>query len=322
MTLNAFAVSNGAAQSLYLIKKGDVFSQIVRKELPGPLYGPRGRLVEVLGYNPQIKNPHRIYPSQTITLRPSAPVELLSTTEKIIPLDVESQQDQREISSSSGPEGWSVSALYGAKFVSVSQSGALGTADVGVLFLNNFKLKSEFTLDDWSAWLQLDSYKFKYKSLSAGDEQSMYAADIGASYKWILGSIGAEQSPLFKSSAGSLEMTKMALMYLSVGAKKNIELPTRKPTVVRLKGWLRYPIASATDNAQVEVDSVSGFGLRGQVELNRLIFSKENYSLHGSWMTDVGYQKVSQVVKWGASSGKVESNLVSASTALGVLFGF
>jgi hypothetical protein len=39
-------------------------------------------------------------------------------------------------------------------------------------------------------------------------------------------------------------------------------------------------------------------------------------------MTDVGYQKISQRVEWGVSSGKVETTILNTSTAIGLLLKF
>lgn len=50
---------------------GEVLSKIVLKKYPNPdykIYGPTGKIKDVLKLNPQIKAPHLIYPNQVITL--------------------------------------------------------------------------------------------------------------------------------------------------------------------------------------------------------------------------------------------------------------
>ncbi len=232
------------------------------------------------------------------------------------------KEKSRRVSETLGLEEWNISALYGAKYLSVSQSGALGKAEVGVMFLNALKLNSEFLFDDWSFGFQLESYKFKYETLTSGDAKSMYSLNLYGSYKWFLGGLNIEQNPLFRNNSGSIEMTKMSLMYLSLGAKKDIELPTRKPTVLKLKGWVNYPFSSSSDNADIKLDSIKGFGVIGQAELNRQIIAKEDYSLHATWMTQLGFKKITQDVEWDVSKGEAKSNILDASTALGLLFKF
>lgn len=354
ITLNAFIANLGFAQDIYVIKKGDTLSHLIKKKFPhDSLYGRQGKLAEVLSQNLQIKNPNIIFPNQKIQFHPSIVTETsspIAKTENIIIPDTSSvpenfatdvverkpeiildeksepaqqpKEKDRHVSENLGLAEWNISALYGAKYLSVSQTGALGKGEVGVLFLNDLKLNSEFLFDDWSFGFQFDSYKFKYETLTSGDSKQMYALNLFGSYKWFLGGLKIEQNPLFRNNSGNIEMTKMTLMYLSLGAKKDIELPTRKPTVLKLKGWVNFPFSSSSDNADIKLDSIKGFGVNGQVELNRQIFAKEDYSLHATWMTQVGFQKVTQDVEWDVSKGEAKSDILGASTTLGLLFKF
>lgn len=359
VTVLSMLSNYGFAQDFYTVRRGDTLSHIVKRNYPNDkLYGRNGKLAEVLEHNPHIKNPNRIFPNQKISfgiqIAVSEPlkVEYQSTASSVIPFveappqenrlvvvppvdekvepiissEEETQptpkKENRKVSEAMGLEEWNISALYGMKYLSVSQSGALGKAEVGVLFLNDLKLNSEFLFEDWSFGFQLDSYKFKYKTLSSGDSQQMYAANLYGSYKWLLGGLNIEQNPLFRNNSGNIEMTKMTLMYLSLGAKKDIELPTRKPTTLKLKGWVNYPFSSSSDNADIKLDSVKGFGVMGQAELNRQILARDEYSLHATWMTQLGFQRITQDVEWDVSKGEAKSSIVDASTAIGLLFKF
>ncbi len=352
----SMVASSGLAQDIYTVKFGDTLSHVVKRRYPtDKLYGRRGKLVEVLEHNPHITNPNRIFPNQKIHFVPAIVVEPTQSVAVVTPVIVPEEmspiveatperpqenfveaktevtpevieppkkEESRKVSEQKGLEEWNISALYGAKYLSVSQTGALGKAEVGVLFLNDLKLNSEFLFEDWSFGFQIDSYKFKYKTLNSGDSQQMYAVNLYGSYKWLLGGLNIEQNPLFRNNNGNIEMTKMTLMYLSLGAKKDFELPTRKPTTLKLKGWVNYPLSASSDNADIKLDSVKGFGVTGQVELNRQIIAKNDYSLHATWITQLGVQKITQDVEWDVSKGEAKSSIVDASTAIGLLFKF
>lgn len=340
----SMVASSGLAQDIYTVKLGDTLSHVLKRRYPtDKLYGRRGKLVEVLEHNPQIKNPNIIFPNQKIHFVPAVVIEptqsVADVTPVIVPREIvptveektevtpevvepPKKEESCKVSEQKGLEEWNISALYGVKYLSVSQSGALGKAEVGVLFLNDLKLNSEFLFEDWSFGFQIDSYKFKYKTLTSGDSQQMYAVNLYGSYKWLLGGLNIEQNPLFRNNNGNIEMTKMTLMYLSLGAKKDFELPTRKPTTLKLKGWVNYPLSASSDNADIKLDSVKGFGVTGQVELNRQIIAKNDYSLHATWMTQLGVQKITQDVEWDVSKGEAKSSIVDASTAIGLLFKF
>lgn len=318
--LNMFIANYGIAQDTYIVKRGDTLSHIIKTRFPNDtLYGHKGKLAEVLEQNPHIKTPDLIYRNQRIAftrsvIKPAIPVAT-DNFPSLLP-------EIRKLTHPIQKDEWNIAALYGAKYVSVSQSGALGKADVGVLFLNDLKLHSEFVFDNWAFGFQIDSYTFKYQTLTSNDSKKMYSLDLLSSYKGFVAGLAIEQIPLFRNNAGLIDMNKQTLMFLVLGAQKDIELSTAKPTALKFKTWFKLPVSSSTDNAQVEVKSVTGIGVRGQVELNRQIFAKLNYSLHATWMAQLGYQKVSERVEWDTSAGKVESNLIDSSTALGLLIKF
>lgn len=312
--LNFCLLNHGFAQDSYLVKKGESLSNIVKRQFPNDrLYGPKGKLAEVLVMNPHIKNPNFILPNQRIIF-----------VREEIPVRQDAPTLIREAKNMNYPsdDEWGVSALYGAKFISVTQSGALGKVQVGVLFLNDFKINSVFRFKDISIGFNLDSYKFKYETVTSGDSERMYALDLFSSYRWVIGGVGIEQTPLFRNDAGVVEMTKQSLMYLSLGMKKDIQLQAKKPTTLKLKTSFRFPVMNSTDSADIELKSVSGLGLNGQVELSRLIFAQKEYYLKATWISDFGYQKISQNVEWDTSSGESESVFYNFSTALGLLFQF
>jgi|GEM_PF-7066571 len=61
LSLSAFA-------DLYRIRRKETLSQIVHRFLPGRVYGKKGNLKKILALNPQIRDPDRIFPGQTVEL--------------------------------------------------------------------------------------------------------------------------------------------------------------------------------------------------------------------------------------------------------------
>jgi hypothetical protein len=313
----------GLAQDFYVIKSGDVFSRIIQNKYPSErIYGAKGKLAEVLQNNPDIKNINLILPNKKIYFASQIAIEasspVLAEKARLVPR----KKEDPKISEQKRLEEWNISAIYGGKYLSVSQSGALGKVEFGDLFINNLGLNSDFNFKDWSFGFQFDSYKFKYKALTTRDFQQMYAVNLYGSYKWFLGGLNIEQNPLFRNNNGNIEMTKMTLMSLSVGVKKDIELPTRKPTMLKLKGWLSSPLTASSDNAEIKHNSITGHGIHGEAELNRQLIAKDKYTLHATWTSQAGAQRINQKVEWDVSVGESKSNIINASTSLGLLFKF
>lgn len=311
--LLSFFMDQGFAQNFYTVIKGDILSRIVKKKFPRQkLYGQSGKIAEVLEHNPNIKNPNLIYPNQKIYLEPYSAIKEETSV---------SEEKGREMNKKTS-ERWSLAALYGVKFLSASQSGDLGKADVGELFFHDLILNSEFLFNDLSLGIQLESYKFKNKKLKQSDSRQMYSAKFYGTYKWILGGVSFEDVPLFKSQNGNADMTKVTILSLDFGAKKDFKLEAKKPTILKLKGWLNYPLSSTSSSSKAKLESIQGIGVTGQADFNKEFYRTQVYSLHGIWMTQLGFQNISQKVDWDASRGKVKSNFINASTAVGVLFKF
>lgn len=225
---------------------------------------------------------------------------------------------ERKISSLEAKEEWNISLAYGAKYLSITQKVGTIDADLGIVYPSNVQLMSEFIHNDWSAWFQFDSYEFSYETNTSKDKERMSSVEFGSSYKWLMGALGVEQNPLFNMTDQIVGLARQSTTYVAIGAKKDIELTTQKPSSLNLKAWFSYPIATMSSNADVELSNVSGMGVRGQVEFNRQIMKGPDYSLHATWSTNVGYQKIEQDLKWGNLDEKVKTTIIGASSTIGL----
>ncbi len=313
----------GLAQDAYIIKDGDILSRIVEEQFPEErIYGPKGKLHEVKGLNPQLENLDTLLPNQKIILPPrqqDIPTPKLNEKKKNIVTESKKPRNKEEKKVIEIKKN--ISAAYGMRYVSVSQTGALGKPDTAVIIFNNLRLNSEFNFNDWSIGFQFESYKIP-PLLDAKNSEQMYALNLYGSYRWILFGIDTEQNPLFRNNLGKFDMTKMTTVSLSVGARKDFNLPAEKPTMLILKGWLSRPISVSSSDADVKLNSVTGYGILGELDLTREIFSKDKYLLYATWMNQIGLQKIIQEVKWNTSVGESKSNILNASTSLGVLLKF
>lgn len=231
------------------------------------------------------------------------------------------KEPSRGISFIPGLNEWNTSFSYGAKYLSLSQKGSLiEDADVNVTFLNNIKIHSEFIFENWTGWFHFETYRFKYSTLTKGDSKTMTSLEFGASYKWLLATLGTDENPLFRNNGGEVELAAMNIVYLGLGVKKDFEIPSMGPTFLRLKGIARYPLMTGTSDTNVQTSGVSGYSLMTRAELSRQIYSKVNYSVLLTFMGGIDYQNLSQDVTWGNQKGNADSSIISASAGLGLLF--
>jgi nucleoid-associated protein YgaU len=67
--LGTLLIAPAIAAQTHIVQEGDVLSKIVLKKYPNPdykIYGPSGKIKDILKLNPQLKGPHLIYPNQEI----------------------------------------------------------------------------------------------------------------------------------------------------------------------------------------------------------------------------------------------------------------
>lgn len=229
---------------------------------------------------------------------------------------------QRRVSSVDVKEEWNISLLYGAKYLSITQKVGTIDANLGIVYPSNVQLVSELIYNDWSTWFRFDTYEFSYETTTSKDKDRLSSVELGLSQKWLMGALGIEQNPLFNMSNEIIGLARQSTTYVALGAQKVIELPTQKPTSLNVKAWFSYPIATSSSNADVELSNITGFGIRGQVEFNRQIVKRPDYSLYATWSTNVGYQKIEQDLKWGNLDDKVKSTIIGASSTIGLQLKF
>jgi hypothetical protein len=338
-------INSSFAKEIYLLQPGETISHAVEKLYPNDrIYGRRGKLAEVLKNNPQIQNLKNVPPGTKIYFTPSTtPAQTKVSATEVAPAEVSSDNKLEEVVPQSHVEektkkvvkktpeeiveidaviNRNVSIVYGFRYLSVSQSGSLGKADLGILTPTDLKLRTDFSFDEIHFGLLVETYSFKHTNSNDNDPKRMYAANLYSTYKWLYGGLGFEQNPLFKVINDKNEMTRMTLMYLSLGLKKDFRFKSKNPTLVSLKTWASLPISSTTENSNTTSASVSGIAVNGQFEVGRNFFERDDYSLQWVWSTQMGMQQISQNIKWDELNGNVNSNIISASSNLGILLNF
>lgn len=315
-----------SASDEYVVKKGDVVSRVVKDHYPNDqLYGPRGKIIEILKNNPHIKNADLVFPKQKIKLNTASD----SSLERVVILDHAddpiadvdpSETIQTTDEKSDG--NWKVSLYYGAKDLSVNQKGVLGKGEVGVLYFNYLRLHTEYQVNKWAWGFQYDTFNLRYRALGETRTNRMNGLFLYGSYNWLLAGLHFDQTPLFKNSGTEVDFYKVTPAYLSLGARKDFDLKWNRPATIALKGWFGYPLKVFSESSNVDVLSSQGYSLNAQMELNYQIWERPNYSMYATWYTGVAHKNLDQKVESGTSKGSVETRILDVSTNLGLLFKF
>lgn len=283
------SLSMAWSQTTYTVQQGDTLSGITKKVFRKKIYGPDGKLQEVLKHNPQIKNPNVIYPSQVVNLKEEAaqPIETPSSAQVDTPAQQTETSEQTPAQASveeiTSYEPWQryAYALYGGEYVSHDQSGSLGEADITGTSFYNFRAGYLAKKSDRSWMAELESARFFSKKAS---KQLLNLDVIGERKKYLFG-IGFQQLPLFTIGTGTQHLESENYIYLNLG-------------------W-------GNDNWKALVrPAVDGFGLAGRFEINRELFRRNDRVWSLNWQNDINY--------WSLSKDDVDTKSTSISSLLGL----
>lgn len=313
--------------SSYIVKNGDTFSEIVGRYTspPPPLYGKNGRIARILSFNPSIKNPNHIKIGETIILGKvsknggyEAHFELPIKTKK----QAKKRLKKVQVLDKDGTGIFDFGLGAGARYYSHTQSGALGSANIGTLFLNNLSLFTSYTRREFGVKMNIDSYKYKYSANSSESEKQLYSYSLQVSYNRFLLGLGVEQQPLFKNSNGTIEMVAESAVLPFLGYKWHIELSEKIKTYLDIQASASYLVDSSASDSSVKISSHSGYGADVKTKLVRKLGSSKRYPLYYFWSNDISYRNYERNVEWSTSSGKANTEQINLNSTIGLKIEF
>jgi hypothetical protein len=304
------------------VAPGETLSEIVKRNFPGRrIYGNTGKVKQVINLNPEVRDENLIFPNQIIKLKVEADTNTPEPLETIVPSDhVASKVTDIEVVQRP-LKNWSpsVSAFYGLKYISLSQKGALGDASINAVFYNYLKLETTLAREDWLARISFDTFRINYQDDTSTSRESFYNLDLTLARKHLVASLGMQQSPLLSSQTDTSGVSKQELIYLGLGLRNEFEL---RKVNLELSSELRYLLDSFVDNSPKKISNLSGYRATAQARLKVEILKKNDRQLFATWLNEIGYQEISQNIKWGDSSGKIKSKATDAISAIGLLVNF
>lgn len=332
MALLVFSHS-ARGMGVYIVKEGDTLSEIVfRHTSPPPsLYGENGRLAQILALNSNIDNPNFIKAGETIALQKVAidygkdsvlkaknkkPVSDLQTEDR-------SKNELSPISDKGNTGVFDFGIGFGAKYYSHNQSGALGSANVGALFLNNLSFFTSYDQRNLKVEGEANIYKFRYEVNASGAERHLYGYSLKSYYKNLFFGVSFDQQPLFKNSGDEVEMVAEAIVTPSLGYQWDIELNTKIESRLIVQTSISYLMDSSASDPEVRISKHKGFAGDVKTRLTRRFSTKKRFpTYYYFWSNDIGFRDYERSVKWGTSSGTVESDHLHFNSTIGLKIKF
>jgi hypothetical protein len=338
MALSVFCY-DARGMSSYTVKNGDTFSEIVDKYTAPPpsLYGKNGRIARILALNPNIKDPNFIMIGETITLekisknrglenrfdRPSKISKLVLDETKIKEGQLKGERGQVHPVLDKDDTGiFDFGIGYGGKFYSHGQSGALGSANVGALFLNNLSFFTSYEKRNFKLETEANTYKFKYDVNGSSSEKQLYSYSLRSFYQNFFLGITFEQQPLFKNGGNGVEMVAETSILPSLGYKWDIELSSKIETRLLLQTSVGYFLDSSASDPDIKISNHKGFSAEIKTRLTRRLNKSKRFPIYYFWSNDLGYRDYERSVEWGTSSGSVKSEHLHFNSTVGLKIEF
>jgi len=284
-------------------------------------------------YQWNISNKRAIYPhfqkGHKITKHKSSkvrkPKRQIASAIKRRPAQISSVQPNRkkEIALDKNETGiFDFGVGLGGKYYSHGQSGVLGSANVGALFLNNISLFTSYAKRNFKLETRANTYKFSYDVNGSISEKQLYSYSIRSYYKNLFFGLSFEQQPLFKNSSGNIEMVTESFILPSLGYNWNIQLSTKIDTQLSVQASASYYMESSASDPDIKISGYKGFGADIQTRLTRKINNSKRFPLYYYWSNEVGYRDYKRSVNWGNSSGTVNSSHLNLNSTIGLKIEF
>ncbi len=255
----------------YIVKKGESFSKIIGRNLPGLVYGRNGNFDKILKLNPQIKNPHLIIPGTEINLGDAGAV--------VSDVSVAEEKEVRNVASpdfAPVPESSPTSFEFNPYFVFSNLSVRDRSSGAKAELASELYAGGRFSyIQGWSeefqSYLQLN---FAYVTFEQPTTSQVSLKDsnrfltglsLGGKYhfkKNLRGYLHADyQKELFVRSIDTTTITVDGILVPSVGSNLEYDFLNYNNLILGISGKFDYKLASKADSYRVNNGYVYGAGL-------------------------------------------------------------
>jgi hypothetical protein len=302
--LTAFAAS--AETITYIVKKGDTLSQIAHKHIPGAIYGNNGSLAKVLSFNPEIKNPDKIYVGRVINLEMGVPLRQVA---QVPPPAMAPPSNFGSMADNDQHPFGNFSARLGFDFFRINATDNVTGANATILSNMNPSLSiawKEQWSDNWATRLRLNYESLNLQSPTprtmSNPTASAYGFGLGVERSFgdswgLTADVGYDQQ-FFLESASTQSLTLDTVALLNASLTGRYDFFKRKNTAVGANLQVGY-LGSGSNNAYT-INAGNFYG--GQLYLHQDlptwkatltgdVFYKQtsqNTSLVNQTQTDVG----------------------------------
>ena len=278
-----WATLSSSAQT-YTVKPGDTLSHhIAGVNIPGPVWGKKGSLKKILKLNPNVKDPNRLMPGQTLNLNglillPPGPAPLITPTPK--PIEVLETPPREtplpEVSTFLKPRSFfMIAPFYGQANLIDTDLTTIAGATIATQYQAGMHLGLIHTWND--RWSSSATFKFRTVSFQPGGSvaflqktMSTFGFELGSTFalssKLKLSLNVTEQKEFFIATATESSIAVDAIYVPTFGSRFDYDLVRVKQWMFGISGNLNLELPVSTPDFQIN----PGTSFGGSLYLNLL----------------------------------------------------
>lgn len=313
--------SHSIAGDAYVIKSGDTLSDIVAKFIKSPpqLYGANGRISKVLALNPHITNPNVITVGSIINL-PNLKIKLPKKTKSKVAINKNTWQRKKKTRKESKviKDAFEFGMGYGTNYSSYAQSGTLGSASLGVLFINSLNFFTSYKIGNFKLEGESQSSTFEYSFNNSTSKINLRNYALRLSYAYFLLGILLEQKPVFKNNTSSIESVPETFLLPTIGITKDFSLNTKIETHLLIQLSIDFVSNSSSNESNIEITKHEGLGSTLKTNISRRLNPNSSFPIFYFWTNDFTYRDIERNIDWGLSVGNVKSQIIHFNSIIGL----
>lgn len=211
---------------------------------------------------------------------------------------------------------------WGPTFYLHNQLSALGTAQLGTLYLNNIEFFTTYERDDFKLIMRLGRYSYNYDDGISSSSTPITTFTVDSYINDYIFGLSFEQQPLLKNVGGKISVITDTVILPRFGHFWDIELSRKVETRFQFMPVVNFSAGGFSSDPSIEFKNHSGFGVDIDTRLIRRLNSSKDLKIYYFWDNGISYRSYQRSSDWGAGAQSFESTHTNFNSTIGISIRF
>ena len=156
-----------------------------------------------------------------------------------------------------GDDSFQLGFSYGVEYLTYSQSGILGELDISTL-LTKSTFFTSYKNNDFEVSSKFATYDFSFLENNTTQSKKFSSYELETSYYNFFVAAIVSQSPIFKNSSSSVDMTIEEMTFAKLGYRWNLNLHSKIKTNLLIDVAYTHLLSGVTSDTEVSANNYKG----------------------------------------------------------------